>query len=253
MNKRVIFHDSFYEEYTSDPAADSGRMEAIMQELKGFEIIEPNPATENDVLLVHTDHHLNRVKNLRDQIYPVALLSVGGAILASELALNQNETTFAVIRPPGHHASRNGFWGFCYFSNIAIAIQKLLSAGKIKKALVIDFDLHFGDGTDDAFSITSNLIYHSCKGSSSNEFISNLQKYLDTITNIDIIGVSAGFDRHVDDWGGLLSTDDYRTIGSILKEYANDECSGRRFGVLEGGYNHDVLGKNVKAFIERFY
>lgn len=253
MNKRVIFHDSFYEEYTSDPAADTGRMEAIIKELKSFEIIEPDPATDEDILLVHTDHHLNRVKNLRDQIYPVAVLAVGGAILSSELALNQNETTFAVIRPPGHHASRNGFWGFCYFNNIAIAIQKLLYSGKIQKALVVDFDLHFGDGTDDAFSANPNLIYYSCKGSSSNEFISNLQKYLDTTNNFDIIGVSAGFDRHVDDWGGLLSTDEYLTIGKILKEYAKGECFGRRFGVLEGGYNHDVLGKNVKAFIDGFY
>jgi len=65
----------------------------------------------------------------------------------------------------------------------------------------------------------------------------------------DIIAVSAGFDRHKDDWGGILETDDYREIGRIVKENAEEKCDGRRFAVLEGGYNHKVLGKNVRAFV----
>jgi len=64
--------------------------------------------------------------------------------------------------------------------------------------------------------------------------------------------VSAGFDRHVDDWGGELITEDYHTIGELTKAASARVCQGRRFAVLEGGYNHSVLGKNVKAFIEGF-
>ena len=68
--------------------------------------------------------------------------------------------------------------------------------------------------------------------------------------DFDILAVSAGFDRHEDDWGGMLTTEDYRTIGRHVKEAALRVCQGRRFGVLEGGYNHTVLGLNVRAFIE---
>ena len=77
----------------------------------------------------------------------------------------------------------------------------------------------------------------------------SIARFLDS-NKADIIAVSAGFDRHEDDWGGLLKTDDYETIGRLVKEYSYKVCKGRRFGVLEGGYNHNVLGKNVAAFVE---
>jgi acetoin utilization deacetylase AcuC-like enzyme len=253
MQKKVVFHESFYEEYTSDPAADSGRMESIIQELKGFALIEPEPAIDNDIRLVHTDDHLNRVKNLRDRIYPLALLAAGGAILASECSISNNKPMFAVIRPPGHHASPEGFWGFCYFNNIAIAVQKLISEKRIDKAVIIDFDLHFGDGTDNTFSNVSEVLYYSVRGPTRAQFIKNMTDYLTNLKNIDIVAVSAGFDRHKDDWGGLLTTEDYKTIGEYLKKFSENLCSGRRFAVLEGGYNHNVLGNNVKAFLEGFY
>ncbi|MBW2411478.1 MAG: histone deacetylase family protein, partial [Deltaproteobacteria bacterium] len=65
----------------------------------------------------------------------------------------------------------------------------------------------------------------------------------------DVIGISAGFDHHRDDWGGLLLTSDYYEIGKMVK-IAADDRGGGCFGILEGGYNHDVLGKNVRALIE---
>ncbi|MFX0086725.1 MAG: histone deacetylase family protein [Candidatus Hodarchaeota archaeon] len=253
MKNQVIFHERFYEEYTSDPAADSGRMESIIRELKNFEIIEPEPAVEEDILLIHTHNHLNRVKNLRNRIYPLALLAAGGAILASECAMFNNQPMFAAIRPPGHHASPEGFWGFCYFNNIAIAVQKLISEKKIDKAVIIDFDLHFGDGTDNAFSNVSNILYYSVRGPTGVQFIKNMTDYLKILEDIDLVAVSAGFDRHVDDWGRLLTTEDYRTIGEYLRKFSKKLCSGKRFAVLEGGYNHNVLGKNVRAFLEGFY
>ncbi len=67
-----------------------------------------------------------------------------------------------------------------------------------------------------------------------------------------ILAVSAGFDRHLNDWGGLLKTEDYRAIGRLIKEAALRVCEGRRFFVLEGGYNRAVLGSNIKAFLEGF-
>ncbi len=73
---------------------------------------------------------------------------------------------------------------------------------------------------------------------------------LERAEKFDILAVSAGFDRHEEDWGGLLTTEDYRTIGALVKTYSRKACQGRRFAVLEGGYNHSVLGQNVRAFIE---
>ena len=65
----------------------------------------------------------------------------------------------------------------------------------------------------------------------------------------DIIGISAGFDNHIEDWGGLLLTEDYYHIGRLVKD-ASARCKGGCFGILEGGYNHSVLGDNVKALLQ---
>ncbi|MFX0210704.1 MAG: histone deacetylase family protein [Candidatus Hodarchaeota archaeon] len=247
---KIIFHEKYYQVYTYDPAASAGRMEAIYQEIKDFEIVEAIPAQDEDILLVHTEGHLKRVKS-NGLVYPIALLAAGGAIISSEFAFD-NEPAFALIRPPGHHASPDSCWGFCYFNNIAIAIQKLISERKIERAAIIDFDLHYGDGTDNFFRGSKHVIYHHGEGQTNTKFVNDIAKFLRRISDVDIIGVSAGFDRHEADWGGLLKTEDYRTIGTIIKEFTDKNCFGRRFAVLEGGYNHDVLGVNVRAFIEGF-
>ena len=96
-------------------------MEAILEELKGLEFIKPVQATVDDLALVHTQSHIDSVKTT-PQIYEIALLAVGGAIKASEIAL-AGEPTFALARSPCHHASPDYSWGFCYFNNIAISIE----------------------------------------------------------------------------------------------------------------------------------
>ena len=132
---KIVFHPKFYTVYTSDPAAEAGRMEAIMEELRDYEVVEPEPARMEDILLIHTREHYMYVKS-EPEIYEVAILAAGGAILASEIAFN--EPAFAAIRPPGHHASPDSSWGFCYFNNIAIAVKKLLVEEKIKRAVIVD-------------------------------------------------------------------------------------------------------------------
>ena len=145
---KIVFHEKYYNsEYAWDPAASAGRLEGIMDLIsknKEYEIIIPNPAAEEDILRAHTSRHLQYIKN-NDLLYELASLAAGGAILAAEEAYGGNPT-FAVIRPPGHHASANSCWGFCYLNNISISLLKLYSEGKIKSAFVLDFDLHNGDG-----------------------------------------------------------------------------------------------------------
>lgn len=241
---KIVFHPKFYTVYTSDPAAESGRMEAIVEELRDFEFVEPEPATKEDILLVHTIEHYEYVKS-ENKVYELAMLAAGGAIEASKIAFD--EPAFAAIRPPGHHASPDSSWGFCYFNNIAIAVRKLLWEKRIKKAVIVDFDLHFGDGTANTFANDPNVRYFHMQGGDVTGIDDFLRK-----EDYDIIAVSAGFDRHKEDWGGILETEDYREIGRIVKENAESKCEGRRFAVLEGGYNHSVLGKNVKSFVDGF-
>jgi len=246
---KVIFHPRFYEVYTSDPAAAPGRMESMVRALeKEFEFVEPGPASERDLERVHGRNHIQSVKG-EPQVYEVGILAAGGAILAAEMAF-EGQPAFGLIRPPGHHASPHSCWGFCYFNNIAIAIKKLIAEGKIRRALILDFDLHYGDGTANAFSGSPDVIYSHPEGSNRDPFLENLRKPLRTHGEYDILAVSAGFDRHEEDWGGLLKTEDYFSIGKWVKEASIQHCRGRRFGVLEGGYNHAVLGKNVHRFLQ---
>lgn len=247
---KVIYHPDYHKVYASDPAAKAGRIEAIVKELEGYyDFLEPQPASQDDLERVHTDDHIYSIK--RDPIlYQAACLSAGGAILAAELAMDK-EPTFGLIRPPGHHASADHCWGFCFFNNIAVALAKLREAKRISRAFILDFDLHFGDGTNNIFQ-GSQVVYFQPHTGERQGFLKEIEKRLETEKEYHILAVSAGFDRHEQDWGGMLKTNDYRAIGKVVKDASQNICQGRRFAILEGGYNHQVLGKNVKAFLEGF-
>lgn len=243
---KMVFHERYKEVYASDPAAAAGRLDLMVEELaQSFPFVEPRPATEDDVLLVHTRRHLERIKQ-RPHTYEIALLAAGGAILASELAM-QGEMAFGLIRPPGHHASPDSSWGFCWFNNIAIAVERLRRRGEINRALIIDIDLHYGDGTANIFARVPEVVYHHVEGLSRERFLRDLE--LTCRGDFDLVAVSAGFDRHEADWGRLLKTEDYEIAGKIIGTFAREKCRGRVFAVLEGGYNSDVLGKNANALL----
>lgn len=247
---KIVYHKKYRDVYASNPAAKPNRIESIFEKIhEKHEILTPDLATEEDIGLVHTTSHINSIRR-RKTIYDHALLAAGGAIKTAHIAVN-SESAFGLIRPPGHHASPNKAWGFCYFNNIAIAIEKLRGEDKISTALIVDFDLHYGDGTANIFkAIPEVSYYHLPKGRQT--ALESLSNHLEQIKENDIIALSAGFDRHLKDWGGTLKTKDYRKIGHIAKEYARENCKGRRFAVLEGGYNLQVLGRNVQAFLRGF-
>jgi len=242
---KVVYSEDYKQVYSTDPASAAGRIEAVENALRGkVTFVEPAPASEEDILKVHTPNHVRDVE--REGVYDIAALAAGGAILAAQIALT--EPCFAVIRPPGHHASAGSAWGFCYFNNMSIALQKLQREGKIKKAFVLDFDLHYGDGNVNILEGKGYVTILNPAGADRNEYLKSVEAKL-AKTDADMIAVSAGFDNHEQDWGGLLKTEDYTFMGNLVREAAQRNKGGC-FGILEGGYNHAVLGKNVLAFIQ---
>lgn len=243
---KVVCHDRYREVYSDDPASAPGRIECILDALgESFPLVEPAKASDDDLYLVHTEAHVAYVRRL-GLVYEIAKLAVGGVLKASELGFRR-EPAFALVRPPSHHASSDSCWGFCYFNSVAIALEKLRREERIENALILDFDLHFGDGTSNIFTGKPEVTYYHAPRTNT---VASIRDYLSEIGERDIIAVSAGFDRHVEDWGGMLKTEDYRQIGEIVGEYAKHNTGGRQFAALEGGYNHKVLGINVKAFLD---
>jgi acetoin utilization deacetylase AcuC-like enzyme len=242
---KVVFHEDFRIPYTSDPAAQGGRIEAIEKVIRNrVAFIEAVAATEEEIAAVHTRTHIDYVR--REGLYDIAALAAGGAIQAAVIGLE--EPCFALIRPPGHHASAASSWGFCYFNNMAIALEKVKNEKRIEKAMILDFDLHFGDGTVNILGGRGHVTILNPSAMTRSEYLTSVNNHL-LAEKVDLIGVSAGFDHHVEDWGGLLTTGDYREMGLMVREAA-DRNDGGCFAVLEGGYNHRVLGENVMAFLE---
>ena len=243
---KIVSHEKYKRVYTYDPASNAGRIENILEALKGYEFVQPEPTAEEDLLLVHTQSLIDSVKS-DELVFEVASLATGGAITAAQIALN--EPAFGLIRPPGHHAGKDFNGGFCFFNNMATAITKLIQDKKINKALIVDIDLHYGNGTYDILGNNENVIFMNMLCQERQKYLAELKERLGKAKEYDIIGVSAGFDTYEKDWGRSLKTEDYKTIGSMIKEAAKS-CHGRRFALLEGGYYIPHLGKNVKSFLK---
>lgn len=245
---KVVFSDYFFIEYTSDPASAPGRMEAIIDALpEHVEIIEPMPATREQILAAHTRSHLNDIEN--QGLYDIAALAAGAAIETARIGLT--EPAFGAIRPPGHHASADSAWGFCFFNNMAIAMLALKAENLINTALVLDIDLHYGDGTDNILQGEGWVVTHNIANNTRDKYLYAVEQILSE-TSVDMIGISAGFDNHMKDWGGLLTTGDYHLIGQMTARSAAAN-NGGCFAILEGGYNHAVLGLNAAALINGLY
>jgi acetoin utilization deacetylase AcuC-like enzyme len=242
---KIIFHEDFYQVYASDPAAAAGRMEAIVEAIgSDVKLVTPEPASETQIAAAHTKSHVDYVRHHGP--YTTAILAAGGAIQAARIGLN--EPALGLIRPPGHHASAESAWGFCYFNNMAVAVLALRQEGLIETALVLDIDLHFGDGTVNILGDETWVKIHNPSERSRQKYVQEVAKILSGI-QVDLIGISAGFDYHIDDWGGLLATEDYFSIGALVSQAARS-CGAGYFGILEGGYNHEVLGHNVAALMD---
>jgi acetoin utilization deacetylase AcuC-like enzyme len=248
-----------------------GRVDSVYRELyrKGrFEFVSPRPCSEEDILLVHTRELLSCVKkgsfsdpdtpNLPG-IFEHAKLSAGAAILAAEFAL-KGEKAFSLMRPPGHHAGRDFLGGFCYFNNMAIAIEKALTA--LEKVAIVDFDCHHGNGTEDIFWGNRRLLYISLhqsplypgtglksRGNCLNYPLpaqTDQEIYLkvfgETMKKIQdfsprLLGISAGFDAYRKDPLTNMGLE-IETFEEIGREIASLNVPS--FALLEGGYSEEL-------------
>lgn len=250
---KIVFSDEFYKVYRDEPAAVSGRMESIINTIKSesnYQIIEPKKIDIFDLLEIHNKEYIDKLIEENNEIFQIASLSAGGAVLASELACN-GESAFAAIRPPGHHAYRNQAWGYCYLSNMAVAINKLFKNGRINSALIMDFDAHTGDGTIDCLKSNPNIRIFNPMAEKDN-YMAVVDEYIKQAEYADIIAVCAGFDSYEKDCGGKLRTFDFYSIGWKLKMLSKRFGHNRRFAILEGGYYLPDLGKNVLSFCQGF-
>ena len=143
----ILYDEKFLTDYDTVDVENPDRVRVIAQALAkaGYAFENPSPATPEDILLCHSESLHLAIEHDRE-LYRTALLAAGGAIEAAHRAMD-GEIVFANIRPPGHHANPGHNWGFCFFNNIAVAIRRLKRQGAITTALILDNDLHFGDGT----------------------------------------------------------------------------------------------------------
>lgn len=259
-------------------------------------VVEPSAARVSDVELVHTKEYVKLVERLskseipldgdtptRRNTFEISLLSAGGAIEAGRAAVTgEVKNSFALIRPPGHHASSGIGGGFCYFNNIAVMIRVLQKSMGIEKVFVMDIDAHHGNGTQEIFYEDPSVLFMSLHqhphtlypgtgfpeqigkgegkgftvnvpmqpGSGDGEYATAMEAVFSPICEQfepELIAVSAGFDAHqADPLTGLkVSSDGYGWIAQKIVEEAEKLCGGKTVFLLEGGYDLEALGASV--------
>lgn len=311
MNTALIYTEDFLRHNTGEHPERRERYDAVMnglmedRDLFGeLAKLAPRPVTDEEILRCHQPNTLalvqqacamsqgRRVRLDADTVVSqdsdkVARLAAGGACLAvDEVMTTERQHAFVACRPPGHHATPSQSMGFCLYNNIAIAARYAQATyPEIQNVLIVDFDVHHGNGTQDIFYDDASVFYYSLHqypwypgtgaaneiGTAEGEgytlnvpvaggttaadyrqqFEQGLAKIAERFTP-DLILLSAGFDAHLaDPLGDLSLTDrDYAALTKRLKEWADAACQGRIVSCLEGGYNLQTLGATVRTHVE---
>jgi len=310
MNRTaLVYHREYLKHYAGPYHPEcSERLTSVMKILRQsgllekVTVLEPEKCSEDDILLCHTKKHLEHIKNLsmegggpidgdtycRENTYDIARLAVGGAILAGKhVVRGKADNAFALIRPPGHHVTRNEAMGFCYFNNVAIMVRHLQKHYGLRKVCIFDWDVHAGNGTIDVFYDDHTVLMISVHqdprtmypgsgfveefgagsgrgytinipvppASNDADYMYLMDEFiLDRIRDFgpDMIVVSAGFDSHrADPIGGLqLSEKGYSKMTAALMDVAAEVCGGKLVMALEGGYNLDALATSCNVVLK---
>jgi len=262
--------------------------------------IQPVPAPLEAITAVHSVRYVERVRRAYEdgqrcldsgdtpisaESYQVALHAVGGVLAALDAVMaGKVRNAFCAIRPPGHHALRERAMGFCLFNNVAIAARHLQTRHKLARILIVDWDVHHGNGTQAAFDDDPTVFYFSAHqhpfypgtgaaaetgkgpakgtklnvpfpaGTGDKEYKRAFEEKLRPAARAfkpDFVLLSAGFDAHADDLLGRmgLTAAGYADLTRIVKGLADECCQGRLVALLEGGYNLDALAESVEVHI----
>ena len=280
--------------------------ELIERDYGSLPLIAPRLAAQSELALIHDPHYIRTVANtegkpssrldadtgLSARSYEIARLAVGGLLEAVDAILGTRDpgpltpsSTFAFVRPPGHHAEPGRGMGFCLFNNVAIAAAYAKKKHGLKRVLIVDWDLHHGNGTQKAFYEDPGVLFFSSHqypyypgtgnfsetgsgpgegyivnaplptGFGDAEYISIYDRILKPIAlefRPELVLVSAGFDPYFKDpLGGMkLTRAGFGALMDIVKTIAEDTCSGKVLLTLEGGYNPDGLRDGVGAVLQ---
>jgi len=264
-----------------------------------LENIQPRAADLDEIAWTHTLSHIKRIKDTsgKDRVsldpdtstsalsYDTALLAVGGLLEACRAVMEGKiQNGFALIRPPGHHAEASQAMGFCLFNNVAVAAEYLLKKHGLERILIIDWDIHHGNGTQHSFYNRSDVLYFSTHqfpfypgtghwgeigegagegytvnlplygGNGDSEFLYIFKNILSPIAaefKPDFILVSAGFDiSAADPLGGMnVSASGFGALALELMDLAKTHCQDRILLTLEGGYDLQGLRDGVKQVL----
>jgi acetoin utilization deacetylase AcuC-like enzyme len=303
MTTAYLYSPIFLEHEKEGHPESPERLRAIMQTLKETDLLprlvalEPTPATDAQIGAVHSPEHLALVKSLvarggghfdsdtycNSRSLDAARLAAGALVRAVDAVMNhESDCAFALVRPPGHHATPNRPMGFCLFNNIAIAAQHAIDQHKLARVLIVDYDVHHGNGTQEMFYNTSRVLYFSTHqyphypGTGDYDEIGageglgftvnvplpprvgdeGYQRIFDDLLfplaaryQPQLILVSAGYDAHWSDPLAMenLSIAGYTALARALIELARELCDGRIVFTLEGGYNLPALAHGVAA------
>lgn len=249
--------------------------------------IPPRPATIEELAWVHTPEHIDRIARsaqrpltsfdldtqATEQSFEVARLAAGGVFaLLDEIWAGRGKRGFACVRPPGHHAGPGKAMGFCLFNNVALAARYLMERYSVARVMIVDIDVHHGNGTQDAFYDTDRVLFVSThqfpgypgtgrygevgegagegytvniplpKGMGDTDFSKILYFFINPLAQTyrpGVILVSCGFDLYYRDrLGGMAVTPEgYALITFLLVSIAEKVCGGRIAFVMEGGYS----------------
>ena len=280
------------------------RLICLLQSLErnpppGARVISPRTAEWSELARFHTADYLARVEALagvHGQLDPDTQLSpdsVDAARLAAGACLDgldalfagEAERAFALVRPPGHHAERHLGMGFCLFNNIAVAAEAARHTGLAKRVLVVDWDVHHGNGTARGFEDRADVFVFNvhqaplypgtgradergvdaglgmtrnvplAAGANDSTYMRALERELVPAAEDfqpDLVLVSTGFDAHQrDPLGGMRVTDQgFADMAGLVRELADKHAGGRLLAALEGGYDLDGLEGAVRAVID---
>lgn len=302
MRTAYLTHDSYRKhEMGAHHPESPERLNAINDQLIASGILDhlihydAQPATREQLALVHNADYLDWIfshaadgelilldgdTSMNKFSLNAALHAAGAVVEAVDLVMaGEVENAFCCVRPPGHHAGRNGASGFCIFNNIAVGAAHALKQYALKRVAILDFDVHHGDGTEDIFHDDSRVMlcstfrhpfYPYLGADSSNEHIINVplaagsngdafrtaisEHWLPALERFqpEFIFISAGFDAHIDDdMGGLaLKESDYLWVTELIKKIAAKYAKNRIVSCLEGGYELHALGRSVMTHIK---